>query len=96
MSERICKDCRTRQPVSEFPADRWGRPVTRRCLTCLDEHTAQFMTRAEAAKHLGITQAEFDRLGFPVVGSYAPPKGALVHLYARADFPVEKAQVDAA
>jgi hypothetical protein len=96
MSEKVCKDCRTRQPVAEFPADRWGRPDTRQCLQCVDEHTPLLMTRTEAAKHLGIAQDEFDRLGLPVAGFYAPPKGAPVQLFARADFPVEKAQVEAA
>ncbi|KUI26556.1 hypothetical protein AU196_02790 [Mycobacterium sp. IS-1742] len=87
MSEKICKECRTRQPVAEFPADRWGRPDTRQCLQCVDENTPLLMTRVEAAKHLGVTQDDFDRLGLAVAGSYAPPKRAAVARFARADFP---------
>lgn len=93
---RVCKDCRTRQPVSDFPADRWGRPDTRQCNRCVDEYTPLLMAGAEAAKRLGITREEFDRLGLPVAGFYAAPTGPPVQLFARANFPVEKAQVDAA
>ncbi|MBS1696095.1 MAG: hypothetical protein JST91_28200 [Actinobacteria bacterium] len=96
MSDKVCKDCRSRQPVTEFPTDKWGRPDTRQCLQCVDEHTPLLMTRAEAARHLGITQNEFDRLSLPVVGTYSPPNGVSVALFARTNFPTQKAQVEAA
>lgn len=85
MPQRLCKDCRHMQEVEQFPADKYGRPDTRNCLTCLDENTPVLLTEAEAAKRLGVTAEEFRSHGMNPAGSYTPPKGAAVPLYARAD-----------
>jgi hypothetical protein len=78
---RVCKDCRCRKLASHFPADKWGRVDTRRCLQCVDEDTPLLMTASELARWLGLSVAEVQT--FEPVGSYSPKTGQPIALYGR-------------
>jgi hypothetical protein len=75
---RTCQRCRTRQPVENFPHDKWARPDTRQCLECEDQETPVLLTASEAKKRLGTIP---DWL--KPAGSYTPPKGESIPLYSR-------------
>ncbi|WP_100460610.1 hypothetical protein [Mycobacteroides abscessus] len=80
---KVCRDCRTRKPLSEFPRDRYGRINVKLCHQCTDEHTAALLTETEAAQHMGVTLAAFRALGGAVAGSYTPRTGASAPLFSR-------------
>lgn len=80
---KVCRDCRTRKPLGEFPRDRYGRVSPRWCRQCADEHIPALLTETEAAQHMGVTLASFRALGTPIAGSYTPRTGASVPLFSR-------------
>ncbi|WP_074352795.1 hypothetical protein [Mycobacteroides abscessus] len=80
---KVCRDCRTRKPVGEFPRDRYGRVSPRWCRQCADEHTPALLTETEAAQRMGVTLAEFRASRTPVAGSYTPRAGASAPLFSR-------------
>lgn len=89
---KVCRDCRTRKPIVEFPRDRYGRVSTRWCLQCSDEHTAVLLTETEAAQRMGVTLAVFRASGMPVTGSYTPRFGASMPLFSREHFDAARMQ----
>ena len=82
---KLCRDCRTRQEISQFPHDNYGRPDTRYCLTCLDEQTPLLLTEQEAIERLGVTAETFKSLRVTAAGSYTPKTFAPMPLYSRLD-----------
>ncbi|RIS81419.1 hypothetical protein D2E44_15350 [Mycobacteroides abscessus] len=91
LSGKVCRDCRTRKPLGEFPRDRYGRVSPRWCRQCADEHTPALLTETEAAQRMGVTLAEFRASRTPVAGSYTPRAGASAPLFSRERIDTERA-----
>ncbi len=88
---KVCRDCRTRKPLGEFPRDRYGRINVKLCYQCADEHTPALLTETEAAQRMGVTLPVFRVLGTPVAGSYTPRTGASAPLFSRERIDTERA-----